>query len=147
MPRIPFIVLCASLAGGCCGVDGAPAPTTRPTAASAAAPESAATTRPARGAVMARVNGEPIAMDALYDLLLCGPGLQYARELVRHEVVFQAAREKGLTVTDDDLEAERERFLETIAPQLAPAERQQVLAQIMSRKQVSQKQWRMMLRA
>ncbi|MBS3733880.1 MAG: peptidylprolyl isomerase [Phycisphaerae bacterium] len=147
MLRIAAVSLCLFLAAGCepAGpvATTAPAPVEAPRTAEAPAP----TTRPAGGAVMARVNGEPIALSALYDLLLRGPGLQYARELIRHEVVFQAGRDKGLSVTEADVDAERERFMETIAPQLDPEMREQVLKQVMARKQVSPEQWRLMLEA
>lgn len=122
----------------------APSPPSGPDPA--ARPE-AEPTGPTDREVMAYVNDEPVYMGRLYELLLRGPGLQFAQELVRHEVVLQAGREKGVVVTEADMEAEQARFMELMAPGLDEAQRQQVLQQIIARKQMSLTQWEMMLRA
>jgi foldase protein PrsA len=96
---------------------------------------------------MAYVNGKPIFMEQLTDLLLRGPGMTYARQLVRHEQVRQELREQGRPVSDADVEAEAERILQRMLPGAgSPKERLQVLEHLLTQKQVSRRQWERSIR-
>jgi len=100
------------------------------------------TTQSAGAAVMAYVNGKPIPMDRLIDLLVRGPGMAYARQLVQREVVRQEMERKKVVLTEADVRAETERIFKAMIPQIdTPQQREQVLARLLAQKQVSRKQW------
>lgn len=115
------------------------------TAATAAVRGGESTAQPAvasgRG-VMATVNGRPLYMADLVDLLIRGPGPAYSSQLVREEIVRQEMVRLKLKVTDEEILDESERFLKIMIPQAKTAqERRQVLRQLLVQKQVSQEQW------
>lgn len=136
------MTICLALLTGC---DGRVIQQTRP-AQDVAGPQPP-TTRPAEREVMAHVNGRPVYMDVLQEMLLSGPGSQFALELVRHEMVHQAAEKMGITVTQADLKAEHGRFLNAAFPQIeAKADRESALVGLLEQKLVSRKQWDMSIR-
>jgi len=144
MRKVIAMAICLILPLGCGGtVPVQPVPA----AGRGPAASQAATTQPAEREIMAYVNGQPMYMDSLYELLLGGPGMDYAVELVRHEMVRQAAEKQGITISDEELKAEHQRFLEVAFPQLEPAgDREQALNQLLVSKQVSRRQWDMSIR-
>ncbi len=98
-------------------------------------------------AVMARVNGKAIPMAQLEALLLKGPALRYAQELVRNELVRQAAEKKGVSCSPAEVAAETQRYLKQMFPKLkTPQERARVLKRLLADKEVSREQWDMSMR-
>lgn len=78
------------------------------------------------GEVVARVNGEPITKDELYDMMYQYVGRQALDELILIRLVEQEAAARGVTVPDEDVDAE----VESIAAQMGGMEQLQfVLAQ------------------
>jgi foldase protein PrsA len=122
------------------GREPGPAPTPPAAAETSEAP-------PADAGVMAYVNGEPVPMSLLHEMLVKGPGPKFARELVRHEMVRQAAERKGVSVSDADLKAEHEWFLEVAFPSIPePDQRERALGQLLAGREVSREQWDMSIR-
>ena len=147
MRAATLMLVCVGLFAGCDAGVGRAAQAPAPEDSQPAEAVQAAATRPAPREVMARVNGQPIYMDPLYDLLVSGPGPQFALELVRHEMVRQAARKEGVTVSDKDVKAEHGRFLQAAFPEGSEASaRERALEQLLRSKQVSRKQWDMSVR-
>ena len=144
MRKTALILICMGVLAGCDGLGGPPdrpSPIAAPDGPGASA---SAATRPAGREVMAYVNGQPVYMDALYELLLGGPGRQFALELVRHEMVRQAAEKQGITVGEQDLKMEHKRLLKIFFPQIEQdADRERALGQLLVLNQVSRKQWEM----
>jgi foldase protein PrsA len=98
-------------------------------------------------AVMAYVNGEPVYMDQLNQLLISGYGLAAAQQLVANELVRQEAQRKGLAVTDAEVEAEHQRTMDTMFSTVSePNQRQRLLEQLLKRNNVSQDQWNLTMR-
>jgi len=92
--------------------------------------------------VMVLVNGKALSMDELIDSLLRGPGLAYADQLVRCELVNQALAKAGMTLTEEDMKVETESIMKLMVPQAqTPAERLQVLDRMLAQEQVPFSQW------
>lgn len=103
-------------------------------------------TRPA-GDVMATVNGEPIYMSELEDVLVRDYGMSVAQQLVANELVRQAARARGVTVTQADLERQHEAMLERAFGQVdSAAQREKLLDQVLAQNRISEGVWRLILR-
>jgi foldase protein PrsA len=97
--------------------------------------------------VMAYVNGEPVYMDQLNQLLISGYGMVVAQQLVANELVRQEAQRKGLTVTDAEVEAEHQRYMDSLFPTVTEAnQRQRLLEQLLKKNNVSQDQWNLTMR-
>ena len=128
---IAFIAAAAAVAAVVAESARADEPTTQPTA----------TAVPGRD-IMATVNGHPLYMADLLELLIRGPGPAYSGQLVREEIVRQEMIRLKLKVTGEEILDEAERILKIMVPQAKTAqERRQVLAQLLVQKQVSQEQW------
>ena len=142
MLRIAALFTACLIAVSGCGPAGTgPAPSGRPAGAGRA------TTRPAGGEVMAYVNDKPVYMSTLIDLLMAGPGYKFATELVRHEMVRQAAAREGVSVSEEEVRAEHDRFLNAVFSGVDdPAGREQALRHLLREKEVSRKQWDMSVR-
>ncbi len=89
--------------------------------------------------IMATVNGEPIYMEQLNDLLVRNYGMQMAQHLVLDMLVDQEARRRGVTVSEDDIRAETDYMLDQITPNpdAGPAERRELLAKMLDEKGLS----------
>ena len=125
--------------------DRSAASTTQPAAVADDNP--APTTRPASGAVMAVVNGRKITMDQLHAILVDGYGLAIAQEILRTEIVRQAASSKGITVTDKEVSEEHQRALKTTFHMAdSDAVRQQMLNQLLISRNVTYSTWRLIMR-
>jgi len=97
--------------------------------------------------VMAYVNGEPIYMDQLTELLVSGYGMSVAQQLVANEIVRQEAKRKNVSVTDAEVEAEHQRTMDAMFGTVNDAnQRQRLLQQLLRRNNVSREQWRMTMR-
>jgi len=124
--------------------DRSAASTTQPAAVADDNP--APTTRPASGAVMAVVNGRKITMNLLHTILVDGYGLAIAQQILRTEIVKQAAASKGITVSDKEISAEHERALNlTFSMAGSDAERQQMLNQLLVSRNVTYSTWRLIM--
>lgn len=98
-------------------------------------------------AVMAYVNGEPLYMDQLHDLLVSGYGMVVAQQLVANELVRQEAKRKNIVVTDAEVEAEHKRTMDAMFGTVNDAnQRQRLLQQLLKRNNVSLVQWKMTMR-
>lgn len=103
-----------------------------------------ATTAPAgaEGPVMAIVNGQPVYISRLYDLLVRGQGLLMAQQLILSQVVEQQAAAKGIAITDADLVAENGKLLKDIFGTVQePEQRERMLVQFLNEKQISRQRW------
>ena len=97
--------------------------------------------------VMAYVNGTPVYMGRLHDLLVLAGGRKMARNIVAWELVDQEAENRAVTVTAKDIDVEHEATLARMFPQVTDtADRENLLRQLMVREAVSKKQWRMSMR-
>jgi len=107
----------------------------------------APSTRPARGDVMAYVNGEAIYMDTLNDLLLRSQGSSMAMLLATAKLAEQEALRSGISVTDADIKAEENRSMEQAFSFVADAQqRYRLLEQELARRTISPQQWQIVLR-
>jgi len=121
------------------------AATTQP--AKVAGDNPAPTTQPASGEVMAMVNGREITMDQLHAILVDGYGLAIAQEILRTEIVRQAAASKGITVSEKEVSEEHERAMKgTFHMANSDAVRQQMLNQLLVSRNVTYSTWRMIMR-
>jgi len=97
--------------------------------------------------VMAYVNGEPIYMDQLTELLVSGYGMSVAQQLVANEIVRQEAKRKNVSVTGAEVEAEHQRTMDAMFGTVNDAnQRQRLLQQLLRRNNVSREQWTMTMR-
>jgi parvulin-like peptidyl-prolyl isomerase len=96
---------------------------------------------------MAIINGKTITMDQLHHILVDGYGLAIAQNILRTELVSQAAKSKGITITEKEVDQEHERALKlTFAMANSDAERQQMLNQLLTSKNVTYSTWRLIMR-
>jgi len=129
--------------------DTSPKPAPAPEMVTAPDPVVNAPPKPAQPGrlVMAYVNGEPVYMDHLNQLLVSGYGMVVAQQLVANELVRQEARRKGLAVTDAEVEAEHQRYMDALFPTVTEAnQRQRLLEQLLKKNNVSQDQWNLTMR-
>jgi parvulin-like peptidyl-prolyl isomerase len=94
--------------------------------------------------VMAYVNGQPIYMTELHDLLVRSHGLPLAQQLIALELVRQEAGRRGVTVSEADLAREHRRSLEQMFPQVdSDRQRERLLEQLQAKGKVSPTQWKL----
>lgn len=94
--------------------------------------------------VMAYVNGQPIYMTELHDLLVRSHGLPIAQQLIALELVRQEAGRRGVTVSEADLAREHRRSLEQMFPQVeSDRQRERLLEQLQAKGKVSPTQWKL----
>ncbi len=98
-------------------------------------------------AVMAYINGKPIYMETLHDLLLRSHGLPAAQQLIGLELVRQEAQKANITITDEDVQEEIDRKLkQTFGEALAGEQRERLLKQFLERLKYPRPQWEMRMR-
>jgi parvulin-like peptidyl-prolyl isomerase len=96
---------------------------------------------------MAVVNGRKITMDQLHAILVDGYGLAIAQQILRTEVVRQAAASKGITVSNKEVEEEHERAMKaTFSMADSDAVRQQMLNQLLISRNTTYSTWRLIMR-
>ena len=96
---------------------------------------------------MAYVNGQPIAMSDLHDLLVRGYGLPIAQQLIANELARQAARNKGVSATEEEVQREHEMTLEQTFAQAENArQREQMLDQLLAERSITRGQWMLIMR-
>ena len=94
--------------------------------------------------VMATVNGRPIYLDQLTELLIAGHGMTVARQLIANEIVQQEAERQKIAITDDEVQAEHENTLRSMFGGVdSPQQRERMLSELLDRNSVSRKQWRL----
>lgn len=156
MRSIALLLFTAVVAVGGCGPlktieESGAAPTAEP-APPTPRPETTtaptATTRPAAGAVMAYVNGRPIYMRRLHEMLVRSHGVEQGRQLIASELVAQAAEEQNLTASDEEIAAEHERTLERMFPDdvSGSEQKERLLEHLMVQRGVPREEWRMTMR-
>ncbi|MBI5725634.1 MAG: peptidylprolyl isomerase [Planctomycetes bacterium] len=114
---------------------------------SGAPPVAAGNRDDSRPLLLATVNGKPVAMKDLIDLLLEDYGAQGAWELVANELVRQEAAAKGIAVAEDDVNAEHNRTLAQILPQTDNViQRSRLLDEYLQKNKISAGQWNRSMR-
>ena len=102
---------------------------------------------PGGAEVMATVNGRPIYMDALLRPLIQVHGPRLAKILIVQELVRQAARRQGISVTEDEVSAEEARALKRIfGEHVSPDQRQRMLDELLRRRGLTRQLWRQTMR-
>jgi len=97
--------------------------------------------------VMAYVNGKAIGMDGLHEILVRAHGITIARQLIANELVRQALAVKGLAVTEKDVEAESDRVLTQVFPDVDSDERrEELLGQLLAQKGLTLDEWRLTMK-
>ena len=140
--RWPAIVLAAACASAGCGPDGLGG-----SGHGVGKGQPSQRADDGNGPVMAVVNGEPVYMRRLHEVLIRGRGLVMAQQLIADEVVNQAARRGGVSVTDEQVQQEHQRLLESIFPGVAePEQRDRLLGQFLAEKGMSLVRWDMIAR-
>lgn len=94
--------------------------------------------------VMALVNGKPIYMHQLYDVLVRGQGLAMGQQLIVTEIVKQEADRNNVALEPQDIEREHQRMLaDTFSTVEEPQQRERLLAQFLQEKQMPRVTWDM----
>ena len=102
---------------------------------------------PTSGPVMAFVNGKPVYMAGLHEVLVANYGYKIAQQMVAEELVRQAAQQAGLTANDADVAAEHEDSLAQMFPDVQGlSQRERLLDQLIDKGQISRLQWDMSMR-
>ena len=119
------------------------------------APAAVAAAGPAQGAaaqggsaqaVMAVVNGKPVAIDRLHELLVGAYGMPIAQQLVASELARQAAGQKGISVTEDEIRAEHDLTLRETFPQAQTLEQQErLLDQLLMQRNMGRNLWQVIM--
>ena len=120
-------------------------------ALAAGAPTPAATpaSAPTGGekAVMANVNGQPIYLSELTDILVRDFGMSIAQQLIAGELVRQEAEKNKITLTDDDLAAENDAVLiKALGGLPPPAQKEKMFEIIKTQLGVPKGIWEMVMR-
>ncbi|MCE5324820.1 MAG: peptidylprolyl isomerase [Planctomycetaceae bacterium] len=142
--RMTFCVMVLLAAG--CDTMRMPSMTREPSppVAPAAAPAPAVAVKPAETPIMAYVNGRPIYMRQLNDLLVQVYGMRFAQQLVINELVRQAAAEKNVAITEQDVADETERATQEAFPSVADAQQRiRLLDEMLVKRQLPRQQWDM----
>ena len=101
----------------------------------------------AGGPVMAYVNDRPIYMATLNRLLVSGYGMGIAQQLIANELVLAEAARQGVSVTDEEVQAEHERTLREMFENVEDAnQRQRLLKQLLVQRNTSQEHWDLTMR-
>ncbi len=96
--------------------------------------------------VMAYVNGKPVAMDRLHELLVGAYGLPIAQQLVASELASQEARLKGVSVTEQDIRAEHDLTLkETFPQETNPEQRERMLDTLLRQRNMGRNLWQVIM--
>ena len=103
--------------------------------------------RPTGGEVMALVNGKCLYMDDLQDLLLASHGPAISWVMITCEVTDQQAAAGNLTVSEEDVRAEEDLLMGEFFDFVPDVQqRYKLRAQDLARRNISPRQWKMMLR-
>ncbi|MCE5279722.1 MAG: peptidylprolyl isomerase [Planctomycetaceae bacterium] len=147
--RTMFCVIALAAAVGCDGMHMPgmtrdPSPPAAPVVQPAPAAAPVAPARPLDAPVMANVNGRPIYMRQLHDVLVQVYGMRFAQQLVINELVRQAAADKGVAITEQDVADETERAVQEAFPSVSdPQQRSRLLDEMLVKRQLPRQQWDM----
>ncbi len=104
-------------------------------------------TQPADKDVMATVDGEPIYMDALHELLVESNGMATAQQLIANKLVDQQAAQADIGVTDADIETRIQSALDSMLPESSGREQQErVLESMLAQRGLSRSLWLLSMR-
>jgi len=93
-------------------------------------------------AVMAMVNGKPIYMSRLHEVLIDAHGMEMAWQLIATEVVRQELQRKRFSIAAGDVLAENDSSLkEVFGEGFNPVEREKLLGQLLGKRGISRRQW------
>ncbi len=100
-----------------------------------------------QGAVLAYVNGNAIYMAPLIDMVVAAKGMEAAQHLIASELVLQAAAEKGLVATDEEIKVEHDKTLAQIFRNTQDlAQREDMLGPMLRQRGMSKEQWDVTMR-
>jgi len=153
-----ILIVSAAVGGGSC-VNKAPAPAWKapaevatkepakaPAKEPAKEPASKPAEAPAEASVMAYVNGQPVSMARLNDVLVRAYGMPIAQQVVALELTRQAAAAKGLSVTEKDVDDEHKRTLDQMFRQIGPGgDYDKFLDRFLAQKNMSRGLWRVIV--
>jgi parvulin-like peptidyl-prolyl isomerase len=147
--RTLFVLAASAVIAGCAQFDDANhngsfvAPGGSGAAAAPRGPASQPSTAPApTDPVAATVNGQPIYLADICDLLVREGGMPVAQQLIASEAVRQYAAKENVMVDDKDVREENERTIEDMFPTVDSAsDRHNLLEQEFAKKAVSRQQW------
>jgi parvulin-like peptidyl-prolyl isomerase len=93
--------------------------------------------------VMATVNGKPLYMNDIIDILLYSDGLPVAQQLVANELVRQECEKRNIAVTDKDIRREHEKSLVQMwsDPNMTASDRAKAFERFLTSSKVTRKQW------
>jgi parvulin-like peptidyl-prolyl isomerase len=93
--------------------------------------------------VMATVNGKPISMTDIDEILLYSYGLPVAQQLIANELVRQECKKANFAVTDKDIQREHEKSLIQMwaDPTMTAADRNRIFERFLINSKVTRKQW------
>ncbi len=98
-------------------------------------------------AVMATVNGKPILMGALNEILVRDFGWQSAQQLIADELVSQHAAGKNITVDQKDIDAETDAVLKRAMGEApSPERREATAAQLCQQLRITPQMWNNVMR-
>ena len=118
---------------GCAPAPPPPAPAPAVPAANAAAKLELAAT----------INGQPVPMGELHELLVAAYGYNALAQLSATSLVRQEAEREGIHVSAQDVESETLLTLRELDPDLTAAQEQVLLAQLLQQKQIPRAYWDM----
>lgn len=152
--RTLFVLAASAVIAGCAQFDDAnhnassAAPGAGRAAGAPRAPASQPATAPAQsGPVAVTVNGQPIYLAEINDLLMHQHGMPVARQLIASELVRQRAAKENVTVDDKEIAQENERAIEDMFPTIeSPSDRQKLLEQELVKKNFPREQWDIVVR-
>jgi parvulin-like peptidyl-prolyl isomerase len=122
-----------------------PAPVARPMPTTS--PAAGGSPVAAQGEVMALVNGRPIPMARLYELLVRAQGLETGIEIVASETVTQEAQKRKVSSSEEEVQAEHERLLAEAYPSVPEVEQKdRLLAQSLAQRGWSRVRWDLICR-
>lgn len=133
---------------------GAPTPTSLCTDGPATDLRSSGQTSDLSGPNVAMVNGRPILQSDLIDLLLRTHGVAILEQLIGFDLAVAAAAEKGVSISQADVDREYERTLRRLANPLSsvapdPFDRaaaEQLLETVLAQRNVSHEEFNMLIR-
>ena len=92
---------------------------------------------PPEKTVVAQINGQPITLDEVIKPLMEWRGLAFMLNVAQLDVAKQDMRNKGLTVTPDDIKAELDKTLEKMFPEQPERDRGPYLEQYLDKQNYS----------
>jgi foldase protein PrsA len=104
--------------------------------------------RPENKKILVKVNGEPLYMQSLYDVLVDDYGLPLAKQFIADELVRQELVRQGIStdVTKEQVKAESRKALQLIFGSFTPDQLDGLLAQFLAKQNYTLRQWNITMR-